>query len=177
MRGALRYEFQLSTSSAFRDSGIVYSDTSLTSPCRRARADPALDHGSPHALYARVRAVLADTTTPWSAPFGFDMEPAAVPTPLPCYPGLLAGRRSTAPPRTRSGSSTCRRSSSRRRTSLDEREFYCFHQAASWLGQVRWRIRALRNDFNSRANGLPAVAHGAWSPVYASVNPPSRSGR
>jgi hypothetical protein len=55
---------------------------------------------------------------------------------------------------------------------VDEREFYSFHQAVSWTGQVRWRIRALRDDFNSRANGLPAVAYGAWSPVYSSVNPP-----
>src|SRR5215218_9950955 len=80
--GAIRYEFQLSTSNAFRESGIVYSDTSLTSPV----AAPALTlpwiTGTPHALYARVRAVLADTTTDWSASFGFDMEPPSVPTPL-----------------------------------------------------------------------------------------------
>src|SRR5215212_4713464 len=74
LAGAVRYEFQLSTSNAFRESGIVYSDTSLTSPV----AAPALTlpwiTGTPHALYARVRAVLADTTTDWSASFGFDME-------------------------------------------------------------------------------------------------------
>ena len=54
----------------------------------------------------------------------------------------------------------------------DLREFYTLHQAASWISQVRWRIRALRFDFNGRANGLPAVGYGPWSPVYNSVNPP-----
>ena len=33
----------------------------------------------------------------------------------------------------------------------DEREFYTFHQAASWLSTVHWRIRAVRDDFNKRA--------------------------
>ena len=82
VKGAQRYEFQLSTSASFRESGVVYSDTSLTSPV----ASPALTlpwiTGSPHALYARVRAVLADSTTAWSNAYGFDMEPAAVPSPL-----------------------------------------------------------------------------------------------
>ena len=30
--------------------------------------------------------------------------------------------------------------------SLDEREFYTFHQTSAWTGTVRWRIRALRID-------------------------------
>ena len=110
--GAVRYEFQLSTSGAFRESGIVYSDTSLTSPV----AAPALTlpwiTGTPHALYARVRAVLADATTSWGDAFGFDMQPPAPPVPLSSYPGLLRGRPSTAPRATRSGSWTSRRSSS-----------------------------------------------------------------
>ena len=55
---------------------------------------------------------------------------------------------------------------------LDEREFYTFHRDAQWTGTVRWRIRALRIDSNpqDRANGLPAVGYGPWSPVYLSTN-------
>src|SRR3990172_12452835 len=87
--GGGRDEFQLSTSGAFRESGIVYSDTSLTTPV----AAPALTlpwiTGTPHALYARVRAVLADTTTPWSGSGGLCLQPPAPPAPLPSYPGLL----------------------------------------------------------------------------------------
>jgi hypothetical protein len=172
IKGAQRYEFQLSTSGSFRESGIVYSDTSLTSPV----ASPALTlpwiTGTPHALYARVRAVLDDSTTAWSAAFGFDMEPAAVPTPLPSYPGLLRWTPVDGAAGYQVWLVDLPKMVYTQSNVLDEREFYSFHQAASWLGQVRWRIRALRNEFNSRANGLPAVGYGPWSPVYSSVNPP-----
>ena len=172
VKGAQRYEFQLSTSATFRESGVIFSDTSLTSPV----ASPALTlpwiTGSPHALYARVRAVLDDATTAWSAPYGFDMEPAAVPTPLPSYPGLLRWTPVDGAVAYQVWFVDLPKMVLTQTNVVDQREFYSFHQAASWLGQVRWRIRALRDDFNSRANGLPAVAYGPWSPVYSSVNPP-----
>ena len=170
--GAQRYEFQLSTSASFRESGVIYSDTSLTSPV----ASPALTlpwiNGTPHALYARVRAVLDDTTTAWSAAYGFDMEPAAVPSPLPSYPGLLRWTPVDGAVAYQVWFVDVPKTVLTQTNVVDQREFYSFHQAASWLGQVRWRIRALRDDFNSRTNGLPAVTYGPWSPVYSSVNPP-----
>ena len=170
--GAVHYEFQLSTSGSFQDSGIVFDDSTLTSPV----AAPALTlpwiTGTPHALYARVRAVLDTTTTDWSSAFGFDMQPPPPPTPLPSYPGLLRWTPVDGAvgyevwfvdiPKTIEVTTNV----------ADEREFYTFHQAVSWLSQVRWRIRAIRDDFNKRLNGLPVVTHGAWSPVYSSVNPP-----
>ena len=172
VKGAQRYEFQLSTSASFRESGVVYSDTSLTSPV----ASPALTlpwiTGSPHALYARVRAVLADSTTAWSNAYGFDMEPAAVPSPLASYPGLLRWTPVDGAVAYQVWFVDVPKTVLTQTNVADLREFYSFHQAASWLGQVRWRIRALRDDFNTRANGLPAVAYGPWSPVYSSVNPP-----
>ncbi|MBI4171513.1 MAG: hypothetical protein HY511_02010, partial [Actinobacteria bacterium] len=170
--GAVRYEFQLSTSGAFRESGIVYSDTSLTTPV----AAPALTlpwiTGTPHALYARVRAVLEDTTTPWSDSFGFDMQPPAAPAPLTSYPGLLRWTPIDGAAGYQVWFVDIPKIIAVTTNVVDEREFYSFHQAASWLGQVRWRVRAIRSDFNARANGLPAVTHGPWSPVYSSVNPP-----
>jgi hypothetical protein len=172
VRAAQRYEFQLSTSASFRESGVIYSDTSLTSPV----ASPALTlpwiTGTPHALYARVRAVLDDTTTPWSAAYGFDMEPAAVPSPLPSYPGLLRWTPVDGAVAYQVWFVDLPKTVLTQTNVVDQREFYSFHQAAQWLGQVRWRIRALRDDFNERTNGLPAVAYGPWSPVYSSVNPP-----
>lgn len=172
VRGAQRYEFQLSTSSAFRESGIVFSDTSLTTPV----AAPALTlpwiTGTPHALYARVRAVTDKTTTSWSSPFGFDMEPPPVAKPLPSYPGLLRWSSVDGAVAYQVWFVDLPKMVVTTTNVVDQREFYTFHQAAPWLSTVRWRIRAMRYDFNGRTNGLPAVGYGPWSPVYSSVNPP-----
>ena len=172
VRGATRYEFQLSTSSAFRDNGIVYSDTSLTTPVSAPELTLPWISGKPHALYARVRAVLATSTTEWSRPYGFDMEPPEVPTPLPSYPGLLRWTPVDGAAGYEVWLVDVPKIVATQTNVLDEREFYSFHQAASWLGQVRWRIRSVRNILNSRVNGLPAATRGPWSPVYTSVNPP-----
>src|SRR5581483_1464100 len=60
---------------------------------------------------------------------------------------------------------------------LDEREFYTFHQTQSWIGTVRWRVRATRWDsVKQRLNGIPVSQTGAWSPIYSSTNPPVTSG-
>lgn len=170
--GAVHYEFQLSTSGSFQDSGIIFDDATLTSPVVAPALTLPWITGTPHALYARVRAVLDTTSTDWSSAFGFDMQPPPPPTPLPSYPGLLRWTPVDGAvgyevwfvdiPKTIAVTTNV----------ADEREFYTFHQAASWLGQVHWRIRAVRDDFNKRLNGLPIVTHGAWSPVYSSVNPP-----
>lgn len=170
--GAVHYEFQLSTSSSFRDSGIVFSDTSLTSPVASPWLSLPWITGTPHALYARVRAVLDDTTTDWSTSFGFDMQPSAPPAPLPSYPGLLRWTPVDGALGYQVWFVDVPKVITVTTNVADEREFYTFHQAASWLSTVRWRIRALRGDFNTRLNGLPIATYGAWSPVYSSVNPP-----
>ena len=65
--------------------------------------------------------------------------------------------------------------SSRRTNSLDEREFYTFHQTSSLdrngaLAHPRPAHR--RHVRRSRAStGIPAVTYGAWSPIYTSTNP------
>ena len=51
------YQFQLSTSSTFRDNGILYNNSSLTTPVAAPTLTLPWITGSPHALYARVRAV------------------------------------------------------------------------------------------------------------------------
>ena len=177
VRGAIRYEFQLSTGSSFREGGMVYSDTSLTTPV----ASPSLTlpwiSGSPHSLYARVRAVLASSATDWSAPYGFDMEAAAIPAPLPSQPGLLRWTPVDGAVGYQVWFVDIPKTIATKTNVADEREFYAFHQSASWLSTVRWRVRAMRNILNDRANGLPAVTYGEWSPVYSSVNPPFSAGQ
>lgn len=180
--GALRYQFQLATSSTFRENGLIYTAANLTTPV----AAPALTlpwiTGNPHALFARVRAIKGSSATPWSMPFGFDMEPSAAPKPLPSEPGLLRwtpieGADSYQVWFVDINNPTAKMEDVFTNV-LDEREFYTFHRSSSWTGTVRWRIRALRlqNNPDDIKNHLPAVSYGPWSPVYSSTNPAYATG-
>src|SRR6476660_4808809 len=179
--GAVRYQFQLATSSTFRESGIVYSTGALTTPVAAPTVMLPWITGNPHALFARVRGITASTTTPWSTPFGFDMAPGSAPKPLPSEPGLLRWSPIEGADGYEVWFVDINNPTPKMETVftnvLDEREFYTFHRTASWTSNVRWRIRALRTDrtddnMQSRQNGLPAVGYGPWSPVYSSTNPP-----
>ena len=178
--GALHYQFQLATSSTFRESGIVYSTSSLTTPVAAPTVMLPWVTGNPHALFARVRGITATATTPWSAAFGFDMTPGPPPKPLASEPGLLRWTPIEGADGYQVWFIDINNPTPKMETVftnvLDEREFYTFHRTASWTGTVRWRIRALRTDRTddnqkSRQNGLPAVGYGPWSPVYSSSNP------
>jgi hypothetical protein len=179
--GAIRYQFQLATSSSFRESGIVYSTTGLTTPVAAPTVMLPWITGNPHALFARVRGITASSTTPWSASFGFDMEPGAAPKPLSSYPGLLRW----TPIEGADGYEVWFVDMPKIETVftnvLDERELYTFHRTSNWTSSVRWRIRALRtdrtdNERKTRQNGLPAVGYGPWSDVYNSTNPAYQGG-
>jgi hypothetical protein len=179
---AVRYQFQLSTSSAFRESGLIYSATNLTTPVAAPTLTLPWITGNPHALFARVRAIKRSSTTPWSKAFGFDMEPSAAPKPLPSEPGLLRWTPIEGADMYQIWFVDINNPTAKMEMSLtnvlDEREFYTFHRAASWTGTIRWRIRALRmdNDPETRQNHLPAVGYGPWSPVYSSTNPAYATG-
>jgi hypothetical protein len=178
--GATKYQFQLSTSASFRESGLVYQTSSLTSPVAAPQLMLPWITGSPHALFARVRGIIGSSTSPWSAAFGFDMQPGVPPKPLPAAPGLLRW----TPIEGADGyqiwlvdiSNPTPKMETVFTNVLDEREFYTFHRTSSWTSSVRWRIRALRLDRTdetkqTRQNGLPAVGYGPWSSVYSSSNP------
>jgi hypothetical protein len=178
--GALRYQFQLATSSSFRDSGLVYSTSALTTPVAAPTVMLPWITGNPHALFARVRGITATSTTPWSNAFGFDMEPGAPPKPLASDPGLLRWTPIEGADGYQVWFVDINNPTPKMETVftnvLDEREFYTFHRTSTWTGTVRWRIRALRTDRTddnrqTRQNGLPAVGYGPWSPVYSSSNP------
>jgi hypothetical protein len=169
--GARTYQFQLSTSSTFRDNGILYNDATLTSPVAAPTLTLPWITGTPHALYARVRADLGADTTPWSASFGFDVVPPSPPSPVPGYPGVLRWTATEGADGYQVWLIDTGKVEFVRTNVLDEREFYTFHQTQQWIGTVRWRVRALRGDqFKQRVNGLPVSQNGAWSPIYSSSN-------
>jgi hypothetical protein len=175
--GARTYQFQLSTSNTFRDNGILYNNATLTSPVAAPNLTLPWITGSPHALYARVRADLGADTTPWSAAFGFDIVSPAPPSPLPGYPGVLSWTPTAGADGYQVWLIDTGKIEFVRTNVMDEREFYTFHQSQQWMGTVRWRVRAVRGDqFNQRVNGLPVSHYGAWSPVYATSNPAMSTG-
>ena len=171
--GALHYEFELSLSTTFRDNSVVFADLNAVSPVEAPGMTLPWITGSPHSLYARVRGILPDGATPWSAGFGFDMAPPPPPAPLPSYPGLLRWTPVEGALAYEVWLVDAHKVELSTTNTLDEREFYTFHPTTTWMGTVRWRIRALRTDVSSgtgRLNGIPAVQHGPWSPVYSSAN-------
>jgi hypothetical protein len=174
---ARTYQFQLSTSNTFRDNGVLYNNASLTTPVAAPTLTLPWITGTPHALYARVRADLGSTTTPWSAPFGFDVTPPTAPEPMSSYPGLLRWTPTSGADAYEVWFVDIGKFETVRSNVLDEREFYTLHQALNWIGTVRWRVRALRGDqFKQRINGIPVSMHGPWSPVYSSTNPAMTAG-
>src|SRR5438105_4855232 len=74
--GAVRYQFQLATSSTFRENGLVYTASNLTTPVAAPTVTLPWITGSPHALFARVPAIQRPSSPPWAPPFGFALEPA-----------------------------------------------------------------------------------------------------
>ena len=170
-RGAVRYQFQLSTSSAFRENGVIWSATNLTTP---VVAPNVTLPWTTNNLYARVRAIFRSSASPWSAPFAFNMTPPDAPAPLPAP---SAGVLRWTPVEGATAYEVWLIDVPKKEVAytnvLDEREFYTFHTDTKWTANVRWRVRAWRIDNNpqSRANGLPAVGYGPWSPVYLSTNP------
>ena len=115
VRGATRYEFQLSTSDQFRaGNGLVWSSRTLTTPATTIPLSLPWITGDPASLYWRVRAVGGGSVSAWS-------DASAVHDALVeradgvAADERVAGRRaratsagtpSTVPPATRSGSST-----------------------------------------------------------------------
>lgn len=178
---ATGYQFQLSMSSTFRENAIFYNTNTLTTPVAAPSLILPWITGSPHSLYARVRATLDNgDVTPWSDDYGFDVVPPAPPTPLPSDPGLLrwtpiegaTGYQVWLIDVPKKGQASGLGKENAHTNVLDERDFYTFHQSRQWTSSVRWRVRAVRsNEAGGPADGLPATTYGAWSPIYSSSNP------
>jgi hypothetical protein len=184
--GAKGYQFQLSLSSTFRDNAIVYNTNTLTTPVVAPSLALPWITGSPHSLYARVRATLnTGDVTPWSDDYGFDVVAPSPATPMTSDPGLLRwtpvdGATSyqvwliDVP---KNGQGPGRSKEHTKTNVLDERELYTFHPSTNWISSIRWRVRAVRSiAAGLPRNGLPTTSYGGWSPIYKSTNTPLQTG-
>jgi hypothetical protein len=182
--GALHYEFQLSTSTTFHENGVLYDDSSLLGPVASPTITLPWITGSPHSLYARVRALFArGHDSPWSSTYGFNVVPPSVPTPMSSVPGLLrwtpvdgADRYEVWIWHLQDDHTVMNKFETVNTNVLDEREYYAFHNSPPWIGLIRWRVRAMRLDVLGRKNGLPVAQYGPWSPIYTSTNPTPTDG-
>ena len=182
LRGG-HYQFQIAVSKSFQDGTLVFKDMSVAQPAETVPRQMPWMTGSPYALWAHVRWISKDGTkaTPWSVPFGFNLEWAAgeVPAQMPAPEGLVRWTPvdgATAyevlypdlVPAVSFQTST---------NVADEREFFTFHNSLGYTA-IHWRVRAIRDvgQFKSSTNGLPAVSYGPWSPIYATVNNPQTAG-
>jgi hypothetical protein len=174
VRGAVKYEFQLSTSSAFRESGLIYTNSEVTSPAASVPMSLPWITGNPYSLYARVRAVLPKTITPWSPSFGFNMRWETLPKPIQTFPGLLRWTPVEGAYAYDVWFLDVGKIVRVTTNVIDQREYYTFHQTAPWMSSVHWRIRAVRPTFyrEGTAEKIPAAPFGPWTPIYESVNPP-----
>lgn len=179
VRGASRYELQLSTTSTFRDNGILWDERNLLTPVAAPPITLPWITGSPHSLYARVRALFGGggRASAWSKPFGFDVVPPAAPKQLSSYPGLLRWSPVEGADRYQVWLLDAGKVETVNTNVLDERDYYTFHTSQAWTGTVRWRVRALRFDVFGRLNGVPVAPYGPWSPTYRSTNPPVSNGQ
>jgi hypothetical protein len=177
------YQFQIATSQAFQDGTLVFKDMNVSQPAETVARQLPWMTGSPYALWAHVRWISKNglKATPWSAPFGFNVQWAAggVPAQLPSPEGLVrwtpvdgATAYEVLYPDLKPGLSF------QTTTNVaDEREFFTFHNQQGY-GTIHWRVRAIRDvgQFQSSSNGLPAVSYGPWSPVFTTVNAPQSPG-
>jgi hypothetical protein len=178
VRGAIRYEFELSKNQNFTEAGIFWSDEKLKAPAVSVPVALPWLTGNPYAVYARVRAITAAGVTGWSKPYGFNIRWSNLPQQLPSDPGMS---RWTVV----QGASSYQvwfvdvfpgKVIATKTNAVDHREFYAFHQQAQYSGTVRFRVRAVRNLYGSIPTGLPAVSHGPWSPILVSSNPAINGG-
>lgn len=179
VRGATRYEFQLSTSNHFRaDNGLVWSGaTSSATPATTIPLSLPWITGDPASLYWRVRAVSGGSVSLWSNPQGFSMTWSSVPTewrPDSGSPADMPGYVRWHPVDGATAYQVWYVNAGKVITTItnvaDEREYYTFHQSPAWAGTVNWRVRAIRSVYGTTSNGLPAVSYGPWSPQYTWTN-------
>jgi hypothetical protein len=175
--GAVKYEFELSTSKSFTDNGILWNDATLTTPVASPPLALPWITGDPYSLYAHVRAITRRGVTKWSAPYGFNVRWPTIATPMPSYPGLLRWTPVEGATQYNVWMVDAGKVFTTDTNVADERDAFSFHQSSAWTGVIHWRVRAERYLYGTTANGLPAISFGPWSPVYTSYNPPFPLGR
>jgi hypothetical protein len=171
VRGATRYEFELSKNAAFTEAGTFWSEASLKSPAVSVPVALPWMTGNPYAVYARVRAITRAGVSPWSASFGLNVRWSSLPQPLATYPGMSRWSVVGGATGYQVWFPALRKIVATRTNAVDHREFYSFHQQAAYSGTVGWRVRAVRSLYGKIPTGLPTVSYGPWSPTYTTTNP------
>jgi hypothetical protein len=176
VRGAVRYELELSTSRTFALGAVITRQTGLTSPAGSPPVALPWISGAPYSLYAHVRGIAPNGAVgPWSPPFGFNMRWSSMPTPMSAPPGLLRWTTVDGATEYNVWLLDANKIITSESNVADEREYYTFHQEPRWSGTVHWRIRAVRALYgltsSKEKNGVPVVTYGPWSAVYTSTNP------
>ena len=181
VRGATRYEFELSTGKNFgSDNSIIWSSRTLTTPAVVVPISLPWITGNRTSLYWHVRAYSAGGVSHWSAPRSFNMrwpdvsnkdnadDEVGVPQWLPSEPGYIRWTPivgatgydvwfTNVNERTGGGFSKI---VSTITTVADEREYYTLRAPSQ---SVEWRVRARRELYGETQNSLPAVSYGPWS--------------
>src|SRR4051794_4222713 len=181
VRGATRYEFELSTSDRFRaENGLVWSSKTLLTPATTIPLSLPWISGDPASLYWRVRAVSGRSVSPWSDPQPFTMRWSGVPSEWRPESGSAAdmpGYVRWHPVEGATGyqvwfrfANGSEKTFSTHTNVADERDYYAFHNTPEWTREVKWRVRAVRRVYGRTSNKLPAVSHGPWSPEYTWTN-------
>ena len=184
VKGAGRYEFQLSTSRNFTENAIVWESDSLFSPVTDIPLTLPWITGNPYSLFARVRAHVGGDATPWSTRYGFRMKSPAPPFSLSSGANPKPGMVRWTPVDGATGYEVAflydlangkSKKIKTATTAADLREFYSFtNNLAAWGGQnVVWRVRALRKLAGKAQNHLPAVSYGPWTQSFTTVEPPT----
>lgn len=170
VRGASRYEFQLSKTPNFQDGTIFWASSSLKSPAVAIPLTLPWMTGAPYAAYARVRAVTHNGTSRWSPSYGFNIRWSDVPKQATSYPGLARWTAVEGATSYQVWFTGINRVVETRVNAVDMREFYAFHQGANFTGTVKWRVRAVRRVAKLQGFITP-VNYGPWSREFASNNP------
>ena len=176
VRGAVRYEFELSKNPSFTEAGIFWSNATLKTPAVSIPLALPWMTGNPYAVYARVRAITRDGVSAWSAGYGFNVRWGNLPQPLPTQPGMSRWSAVDGATSYHVWFPSIRKVVGTRTNAVDHREFYAFHQPSGYSGSVRWRVRAVRSLYGKVPTGLPTVTYGPWSATYTTTNPPMADG-
>ena len=177
VRGATRYEFELSTSKRFRaDNGLVWS-SKTPDDARRRRSDLAsVDHRRRRCtgMFARVAAARSRRGAPQAVQHALAV---GVPMQLPTSPASSAGSRSPGYVHWHDvwfGASALHQSVVRRSPRQDRLDDHERRRPARVLRASRagTSVRVARPRpprlYGSTTNGLPAVSYGPWSAEYDS---------
>ena len=176
VRGAIRYEFELSKNPSFTEAGTFWSDEKLKTPAVSVPVALPWLTGNPYAVYARVRAITRGGVSPWSRAFGFNVRWGNLPQPIATYPGMSRWSVVEGATSYQVWFPDLRKIVGMRTNAVDHREFYAFHPQPAYTGIVRWRVRAVRSLYGKIPSALPAVSYGPWSLLNTTTNPALEDG-